>query len=766
MMTKSKRRGNRLSRSPDLAQTPPEVLRWLDAGVSLLLGAVLSGADLFGLYAPFGVAAVAAAGSGLTGFAATLGACLGYLCLEGMTNGMRYAAAAVLTYSVAFAFYDTRLYRRTGFMPAIAMTLSAMTGIVCRGGQGWYGQDLVYFVTEVLLTGAAAACYGVIFARWPQHPADFRHLTSRQWAGILMLGGTVLMALERVELLRALSLGRVLAVTAVMTAARQGVSAGGLTGAWAGVALDLSSGGPPGCSLLYALSGVVCGLCREKKKLPAALAYCAAAVLGILWIREDHSGGGMLAETVIGAILFLLLPLPRWLEPPERDALPPIPRLLVRSDRDLRAAAEAFHALRESMEAALGPEVPPPPENPAALFTRAADQVCTKCVLRSVCWQKDSARTKTVLSDAAGPAMERGRVLATDFAGHFSARCVHFPAFLGEVNRQLTAFLRRRQTLWQTRQTRSALLAQYAQLDALLDRTAQSAAALVPDPERQEKLEDWLRRRGMSGGAVYRDRSGRLQVELPLSPGLTDKTTGQALSRLMDLPLGEAVVLEDRLCFPQATPIRTRVAFSAAPRQGERVSGDTAGWFRRRDGDLFLLLCDGMGSGTEARRESEQTYRLIRRFLEAGMDPAQAMETVSTALSLRGEAAGTTSVDLLEADLYTGSCCIHKQGAAPSFVRQRGAVKCAAGGSLPSGLAPGNVPETHRFQAQAGDLVVLLSDGVLCGKGDGWLRTLLEDASGGDPQQLADAILQVSRRETGGEDDGAVLVLTLSPTVD
>ena len=762
MMTKGKRSGTRLSRSP----ARQGLLRWLDAGVGLCLGAVLSGAELFGLYAPFGVAAVAAAGSGITGFAAAAGACLGYLCLEGMNDGMRYAASAILTYSVAFAFYDTRPYRLPWFMPAVAMTLSAMTGIVCRGGQGWYGQDLVYFATEVLLTGVAAACYGVIFARWPQRPADFRLLTPRQWAGVLMLGATVLMALGRVELLRAFSLGRLLAAAAVMTAARQGVAAGGLTGACAGVALDLSAGELSGCSLLFSLAGVVCGLCREKRKLPAALAYCAAAILAILWIREDHSGLGMLAETVMGAVLFLLLPLPVWMEPENKAVLPTAPRLQAAPLGELKAAAGAFHALRETMEAALRPPEPMPPENPAALFTRAADQVCARCVLRPTCWQKDYASTKAVLNDATGPALDRGRALATDFAGHFSARCVHFPAFLGEVNRQLTAFLRRRQTLWQTRQTRNTLLAQYAQLDTLVTQAARTAAALSPDPGRQEKLESWLWTRGLSGGAVYLDARRRLRAELPCREELTVRSVRRELSQVLGAPLGEAVPLGDRLHFIQAPPLRAMPALAAAPRQGETVSGDAAGWFRRADGDLFLLLCDGMGSGPEARRESEQSYALIRRFLEAGMAPDQALETVSSALSLRGEEGGATSVDLLWADLFTGSCVIYKQGAAPSYVRRGDQLRCAVGASLPAGLAAGEAPDPHRFRAQAGDLVVLASDGVLCGKGDGWLRAILTEASGGEPQKLADAILRASRRETGGEDDGAVMVLSLAEAVE
>ncbi len=60
---------------------------------------------------------------------------------------------------------------------------------------------------------------------------------------------------------------------------------------------------------------------------------------------------------------------------------------------------------------------------------------------------------RATLNDATQPMLARGRALATDFSGTFSNRCVHFPEFLGEVNRQLTAFLRRRQALRRTFET-------------------------------------------------------------------------------------------------------------------------------------------------------------------------------------------------------------------------------------------------------------------------------------------------------------------------
>ena len=90
-----------------------------EAGVGFLLGAVLAGAELFGLYAPFGVAAVAAAGSGVSGFCTLAGTCLGYLCLEGLTDGMRYAASAIWSMRWPLPFLIRRPIERPGSCPPL-----------------------------------------------------------------------------------------------------------------------------------------------------------------------------------------------------------------------------------------------------------------------------------------------------------------------------------------------------------------------------------------------------------------------------------------------------------------------------------------------------------------------------------------------------------------------------------------------------------------------------------------------------------------------
>lgn len=123
-------------------------------------------------------------------------------------------------------------------------------------------------------------------------------------------------------------------------------------------------------------------------------------------------------------------------------------------------------------------------------------------------------------------------------------------------------------------------------------------------------------------------------------------------------------------------------------KDGETVSGDTGAWFKHDDGALYVLLCDGMGSGPAAGRESSLAVRLLEQFLRAGTSPERALKTVASALGLRGEEdGGFTTVDLLRLDLFTGEAGIYKYGAAPTYIRKGRQVTRVTGATLPAGLS-------------------------------------------------------------------------------
>lgn len=290
---------------------------------------------------------------------------------------------------------------------------------------------------------------------------------------------------------------------------------------------------------------------------------------------------------------------------------------------------------------------------------------------------------------------------------------------MGEVNRQLTAFLRRRQALRRTWQTRSALCSQYARLDKFMRSAAtELSTGLTPDLPRQEKLDGFLRSMNLSGGVVYYDKEGRLRVEVPAAEELKTRSARRELAEILGTPLREGEEENNRICLPRQSLSGHRPPWPGAPRQGEPVSGDTGIWFRREDGMLFLLLCDGMGSGPGAKQESAQAAKLIERFLRAGMDPAEAVETVSSALSLRGEAGAAPPLTCSPWTCSQGGAVSISRGRPPPMSGGEGKSSAPWGVLLPAGIVTGEQakPDVHRFRGEQGDWIVMVTDGILCGR--------------------------------------------------
>lgn len=204
-----------------------------------------------------------------------------------------------------------------------------------------------------------------------------------------------------------------------------------------------------------------------------------------------------------------------------------------------------------------------------------------------------------------------------------------------------------------------------------------------------------------------------------------------------------------------------RIGAALRPKEGETVCGDTVESFRLETGRWCLLLADGMGSGEEARRESALTCRLLRQFLEAGIEPEAALKTLNSAMALRGAETGSfTTIDLCACDSATGSAAFYKFGAAPSYLKKGGSVRRITGGTLPVGLrdAP-SMPDVTHVSIDMGGFAVMVSDGVADPSRDDWLQDLLAGWEGEDPQTLAGLILKESIRREKLQDDCGILVL-------
>ena len=730
-----------------------------------LLCAVLAGGEIFDGCAPFGVALVGAAGSGLHAVMALAGACFGYLNLMGLVDGLRYVSAAILTFSVAFAFYDVKYYRMPWTMPVAAAVMNGCTGFVYLSQKGWRTQDVIYFGLEVFLTALAAYSFRAALV-----PGKSGQETARRLGGMLLLAA-VLISMSGLYLYAGISLGRILAATVVLVCAWQGgAGAGAAVGVGLGFAMDLAAG-----RVLYAMAfgaaGMSAGLLRGIRRVRTGATFVLTGAAAVLWLWERGLELGVLYEMVGAGLLFLLIPSGIL----RRLGGELIPREQVAGDDRIREfvqvrleeTARAFQTLHETMRSCFQRPVAHE-DDTAAIFDRAADRVCRKCQLRGCCWERDYVTTFNALNDATQAMLDRGRGEARDFPDYFSSRCVRFPDFLGAVNEELTALLYRRQYSSRIRDSRQAVCRQYGQLsDILSAAAAELGQELTCDPGRERRVRQHLAVLGLEGEtAVFYDQNHhlRLQINGAACRRLSGPGELKQLSDLMGMPMRREQTRSDRLVLVQCEPFMAVAGIAARKKDGETVSGDAGTWFKRPDGTLYVLLCDGMGSGPAANRESGLAVRLLEQFLKAGVETEHALSILNSALALRGEEeGGFTTVDLLQLDLFTGQAAIYKFGAAPTYIKKREAVQRITGVSLPAGVTDRETarPDCTRMKLEPGDCVVMVSDGI-CGTGeDNWLRERLAALSGGSPKDLAKTLI-TDGPEEGSTDDRTALVIKLA----
>lgn len=206
---------------------------------------------------------------------------------------------------------------------------------------------------------------------------------------------------------------------------------------------------------------------------------------------------------------------------------------------------------------------------------------------------------------------------------------------------------------------------------------------------------------------------------------------------------------------PPAPPkFRPEVGVYSRSRMGLAPCGDLGAHFSGPDGQYFVLLCDGMGTGHAAARESDSAVRLLTGLLRAGIPPEHALDTYNSLCVLR-QSPGFATADLLELRPDTGRGVLYKWGGAPSFIKQRHIAKKIGTAGPPPGLELGGQGEVIRLSLQRGEIVVLATDGAVGEE----FRLALAACGTDSCQALAEQLV----KSQSGEDDATVAAIRLRP---
>ena len=198
-------------------------------------------------------------------------------------------------------------------------------------------------------------------------------------------------------------------------------------------------------------------------------------------------------------------------------------------------------------------------------------------------------------------------------------------------------------------------------------------------------------------------------------------------------------------------------------KDGNPVCGDSGDSVTLGEGRQLLMISDGMGAGIPAALKSGSAVNMLTHLLEVGFDRHTAVDTVNTVLMLQGGEEAFVTLDMCIIDRYENSAEFIKTGAPPSFIKRGGEVKIIKNASLPVGMLQTVDKTIYQAQLEAGDMVIMASDGLLDADSEQdleWLVHLIEDNNIDDPQQMAEFLLERAVTISGGRVRDDITILT------
>jgi len=582
-----------------------------------------------------------------------------------------------------------------------------------------------------------------------------RWLTPEERAGRAMLLALAVAGLSRVSSTAALGAGCALAQLLYPGGALAGVGLGGVL---------LAMGGAPVAPALAAAGGSTAQLCAGLSRPARAACACGAMLAAGLLVNAP---AGLLAAAGISSLAAAAAPR-GWAEALERLARPEpaacdpdrlVARLQRESSRRLRALGAAFGELAEGYRA---PEKLPDEQ---ALIQCLRRRLCEGCAGYGDCWGGERDGGARLLCDLVARAVAlsgESPLFEGEAPPELLRRCRRGRQISQRLQEPLEDFARARRDGLKRGAENRLISAQFTQARQLVEGLASRRAGPLRLRGRQSaRAAAALERAGIEAGSVMALGGRGVEIVVALKSGRWTPELARLASARLSQTFGRRYAASGpwgrELRFVRRPRLRASTGMACASKEAGVPCGDSHLACMLDDERLLVLICDGMGSGEAARRESAVAVRLLGRFLRAGASCALAVETVNALMLNRGGDDMFATVDLLILNLSTGEAEFVKLAACPTLIARDGEARRVEGGRLPLGILERVRPGISRERLLPGDVLLMASDGVMDAAGPEALEALLpgeEDM----PRLARRAVAAAERACDGGRRDDMTAV--------
>lgn len=511
---------------------------------------------------------------------------------------------------------------------------------------------------------------------------------------------------------------------------------------------------------VYAISSVFAGLMKYFGQIGAAVGFLTGITVSVLMIGDINSLSLNLIDILITSAFFAFVPLKFHQKTGvflSNAFRPDVPRRDFRIKEYITEELNCFSNTFSEYARQFKSTFQKSAENessPAAIFDEVSARICADCNRCADCWQKNFNDTYKYMFSILEITETTGHCDIHNAPIVFTQRCIQPELFLNEFNHVYE--MSKINSLRKGEQTgeRHLVSNQYSEISKIISELSEEIEGNFFFDEQKEKV---IISECSKEGIYLKDinviKNGEGYYEIFFTAAIDSEIESicNICSDVMNMKLKRVYCKNDSIVkLAVDSSYRVEVTVAQKKKDDEPVSGDTIVHFETDKNKYYIILCDGMGSGTDASKESKMTCELLGGFLKAGFSKQIALSLINSTLALKMDREGFSTIDLCEIDLRSGVAEFVKIGGAQSFLRIGNECDVISSKGLPAGILEEVSTEKVTRNLSDNDLIVMVSDGVSeVGYGmmrGEWIKRLIK-LDGLSDAEMADSLINSARKK-------------------
>ncbi len=764
----SKRRVNLNEATIQVAREVMLHIGYFVSGVLVSKGAVLS--DL----SPFGASFAAAVPfsylpSGM------LGCIIGFL-IKNPIDSFRYIAVVVSISALRWVLNEVKKVSKSRFFPSLVSFVPVLlTGLALTFSSSSELTQITKCFMEAIFSAAGAYFFSRTIALF-EGKKSLMALKTQELACIAMSSCILLLAFSSLTI-GDISVGRIIALVVVLLSSRYGgVSGGSIAGVATGIVFSLSSNELVFICAGFAFSGLMGGLFAPMGKLAVAISMLVCNTTMSFSSSDNELIFAIFVESVLSATIFMLLPksLSNYItnifskngETPDNEAVrQAVTMRLSFASKALSNVSSCVNSVSEKLSRHYS-------SDDDFLYNDIKESACSSCGMRFYCHEKLLSQTKSDFSNLYKILRINGFVKEADIEENFSKKCCRTRELVFAINQSYKDYRSAQAAKSRITQIRSVVASQFSGLSDILEDLADEFMEYEKyDVDCSNRVVDALSSlslcvtdcscRVSKGKGMVVDVVLIMNQKMNISKSQVMREISRACGRVFDSPQITYELDRVRLVLCERPTFDIEIGSSQHICNNGELCGDCINYFNNGSGSTVLILSDGMGSGSRAAVDSNMAVSIMSKLCRAGLSYDCSLQVVNSSLMIKSEDETMATLDVLDFNLFSGKLELLKAGACVTYIKKNSKLYKKDMSSLPVGILNEVQFAKEAITLSAGDMVLMVSDGVMAGNTEYVEKIFMNHSSDDSMEELSQKIVEEAKkhRNDGHDDDITALAL-------